>query len=333
MEYSEAMPVAMPQGGSSIIAVEHKAQIEALVDTAHKYPRSVKRFEEEALTMATTDQDTAAQMFYVVPRGGKTIEGISVRLAEIVAVAWGNLRYGSKVVDVGDTHITCQGYCFDMEKNVAAESEVKVRITKKDGKRYDDDMITVAGNAGCSKAMRNAIVKVVPRAYVEKILSKAKQVAIGKAMPLETQRAQAFDYIKKMGVPEERILAVIGRPSIKDVSSDDIIVLRGLATAVKDGESSVEEAFPPLVEDEGEKPAAKPSPKGAAAKAKEKLGSAEPKPAQAEIPPSDSDAFFDLSGTWSDIQKDTYSAAFNEAQNNGASNEDAHAAGFLAATN
>lgn len=329
MEYTDAVPVAHT-GGNSVMAVQHKAELEAMVDTAHKYPRSVKRFEEEALSMATCDQETASQMFYVLPRGGKTIEGFSTRLAEIVATAWGNLRYGARIVEVGETMITAQGFCFDCEKNTGTTLEVQRRITDKYGKRFNDDMIVVTGNAACSIALRNAIGKVVPRAYIEKVYRKAKEVAIGRAISLDQQRSQAFDYIKKMGVQEDRILAVIGRPSVKDVSVDDIIILRGLATSIKDGETTLDEAFPEIVaEDSADTTTtpAKGSPKGAAAKAKEKLKPVtepEPETTPPEIPTRDSDAWGLAFTALDDAGQQKYNDAYDAALADGMDAADAH---------
>src|SRR5678816_4803120 len=99
-------------------------------------------------------------MFYSLPRGGRNIVGPSVRFAEVVASSWGNIRSGARIIDIDDKFITAQGQCFDLEKNICVQVEVKRRITKKDGKRYDDDMIGVTGNAACSISLRNAVFKV-----------------------------------------------------------------------------------------------------------------------------------------------------------------------------
>src|SRR5690606_27219325 len=197
-----------------------------------------------------------------------------------------------------------------------------------DGKRYDDDMITVAGNAGCSKAMRNAILKVVPRAYIEKVYNKAKEVAIGKAISLDAQRMQAFEYIKKMGIPEDRILAAINRPSIKDVSVDDIVALRGLATSIKDGELTIEEAFPELdSKDDDVKPKATTS-KGAAARTKEKLG-IKPEPAPTpKIPARTSDEWSEQYFSLPEDKQKEYEAAFKRGMEDGLSESDSHEAAF-----
>jgi hypothetical protein len=72
------------------VAVLNRSEVEAQLDAAHKYPRQIKRFLNEAITLATLTRDVAESCIYALPRGGKTIAGPSVRLAEICASAYGN---------------------------------------------------------------------------------------------------------------------------------------------------------------------------------------------------------------------------------------------------
>ncbi len=45
---------------------------------------------------------------------------------------------------------------------------------------------------------------------------------------------------------QERVLSGLGKPSLDDVTLDDVAHLIGLGTAIKDGEQSVDEAFPEI---------------------------------------------------------------------------------------
>jgi hypothetical protein len=58
-------------------------------------------------------------MFYKLPRGGKKIEGPSVRMAEVVAYSWGNLRVDARIATGGAKTVTAVGTAFDLERNVA----------------------------------------------------------------------------------------------------------------------------------------------------------------------------------------------------------------------
>src|SRR6267142_961378 len=80
------------------LAIINKSEIDQQIATAKKYPRSVKQFINEAIQLATLDEDTAKDCIYALPRDGKVIEGPSARFAEIVAYSWGNSRAGARVI-------------------------------------------------------------------------------------------------------------------------------------------------------------------------------------------------------------------------------------------
>lgn len=231
---------------ASAVAVLARSETESQLDAAHKYPRSVKRFVNEAITLATLSREIAEACIYALPRGGKVINGPSVRLAEICASAYGNLHVAARVLDAEEREIVSQGVAWDLEKNLRVSVEARRRITNKSGKRYDDDMITVTGNAAASIALRNAIFRVVPRAYVDMIYARVKSVAVGDAKTLAARRTELLERLMKIGVPRERILARVEKAAIEDVGLDEVETLIGLGTSIKNGDMTIDAAFPPL---------------------------------------------------------------------------------------
>jgi hypothetical protein len=229
--------------GTTALAALNRSEIDVQIQTAKRFPRNITTFKRQALMMATLDEETAESMFYALPRSGKTIEGPSVRLAEVVGSAWGNIRYGARVIDVGDAFVTAQGAAFDLENNLACTVEVKRRITDRQGRRYNDDMIGVTSNAACSVALRQAIFKVVPFAYVKSIYEEAKLTAIGKSMTMEQRRTRALGWYTKVGGQEKQVLELLGRVSVEDITIDDLTLLQGLKTAITDGEATFADAL------------------------------------------------------------------------------------------
>ena len=141
-----------------------KAEIDVQISTAKAFPRSLKQFQDRAMSMATFSEEIAASCSYALPRGGKSLEGPSVRLAEIIVSSFGNIRSGARVIANDGKTITAQGICHDLETNNCVTVEVKRRITDKNGKTFNEDMQVVTGNAACAIAFRNAVFKVVPSA-------------------------------------------------------------------------------------------------------------------------------------------------------------------------
>jgi len=265
---------ASDSGALTVMQAISKAELDQQITTARAFPRSLKRFVNECMDMATLNDKVASECIYALPRDGKTIEGPSARLAEIVASAWGNCRAGARVVDEGLEFITAQGVFHDLERNVCITYEVRRRITGRDGRRFKADMIGVTGNAACSIALRNAVFKGVPKAFWSDIYEAARKAAVGDIKTLANKRADALAYVQKMGATEPMVLAALGVSGVEDIGADELVTLRGIITAVKEGETTIEQAFAPKettepkVKPKTEPPKAKPKAEAPKAKAK-----------------------------------------------------------------
>lgn len=223
-----------------------RAQLDIQISTAKAYPRNLKKSTDNAIAIVTMDPETAKTCTYSVPRGGKPVTGPSVHLAKILSQVWGNMRVEAKVVAIDDRQITSEAVCFDLENNLAIKVQVKRSIVGKTG-RFSDDMITVTGNAANSIAFRNAVLSVVPRPVVDKVYNAAKGCITGDisdATKLLAKRKQVLDALKDTyNVTEAEVLFAIGKAAVDHITADDLVVLIGIGTAIKDGDTTVEQAF------------------------------------------------------------------------------------------
>lgn len=243
--------------GDALNAIE-RGQVDIQISTAKKYPRSIKQFLDEAKSMIGINQETAEGCNYRLKRKGrdgvKIIEGPSIRLLEIAASAYTNLRYGSRVIGIDAQFVTAQGVAFDLQKNVSVTVETKRAIADREGRRYSLDMIMVTSNAAGAIARRNALNGLVPRAYIVELAAWARQIAVGDLKSLKDRRQKAFEYFTvTLGVELEKVLAYLEKPSIEDCGLPEVEELQGLKTMLRDGEISMESAFPDVVE-KGESP-------------------------------------------------------------------------------
>jgi hypothetical protein len=220
--------------------------LEVQITTARRFPRSIKSFVDRALQMATLDEETSKACFYALPRDGKTIAGPSARLAEICAAAYQHLRVGAKVIREDEKWVYSVGAAWDVENNVAITFEVRRRITDRNQRRYNDDMIGVTGNAASSIALRNAVFKIIPSAFWRPIYEQCRKVAVGDAKSLAGRRAKMLEHFQKtMAVDPARIFAAIGVKGVEDITLEQLEILIGYATAIREGDSTVDEIFPP----------------------------------------------------------------------------------------
>lgn len=240
IEEREAQSMSVETG---MVAVLNKSEIDQQIATAHRYPRSIKRFRDESMQMVTLNERVAESCIYALPRGGKTIEGPSARFAEVVASAWGNCRAGARTISDQGDFVTAQGVFHDLERNVAITYEVQRRITDSKGKRYNADMIGVTANAACSVALRNAILKGVPKAFWDDMYQAARQTVMGDFKTLANRRADAIKAFMALGVSEAQIFAKLAVGGIEDITLEHLVTLRGLITAIKEGDTTPEQAF------------------------------------------------------------------------------------------
>lgn len=236
-----------------------RAEIDMKVATAKQYPRVLSRVKQDMLSFATLDEETASACFYTLPRGGKTIQGPSVRLAEIAISSFGNISAGTRVLSVEasgeNPHVTIQSVCHDMQNNVTVSIEKRRAINakkNKDGtkKPISDDDIQLAVNACSAVAFRDAAFKVIPQALIKPVFDAAKRVAVGDVKSLSVNRQKVIDRLKQMGALEDRILAVVEARKVDDVTVEKLEILIGLGTSIRDGQTTIEKAFPPIEQEE-----------------------------------------------------------------------------------
>ncbi len=243
-----AEPEVIESQVSAGLALVGDTEIDTQVATARRFPRSLTKFMQKAQEMATLTPDIAASCIYALPRKEngkqKNIEGPSARLAEICASAWGNLRAEGKVLGHDDEYVTSRGTAWDVESNVAIAYEVKRRITGSNGQRYSADMIGVTGNASASIALRNAILKVIPTPFWKPIYLACRKVVAGDVKTFTSRRDNMLHEFAVMGVTEERLCEAIGVKGKLDITLEHMATLGGFFTALKDGETTIEEAFP-----------------------------------------------------------------------------------------
>lgn len=243
----ETLEVTKIDSAASLEAL-NRSEIDIQISTAKRYPRVIDDSLKRIVSLATVNPQTANDCFYSLRRkgddGDKAIEGPSVRLAEIVAASWGNLRVASQIIGNDGKFITARGVCHDLETNVAVASEVRRRITDRNGRTFNDDMQVVTGNAAGAIAFRNAIFKVVPKAVISSAIGEIKQMLVqDTANDLEEVKKKMFAVFAKKGVTKDMILSYFEIDSEDAIDAEIVTELRTTYTAIKEGQATAEDLF------------------------------------------------------------------------------------------
>jgi hypothetical protein len=225
-----------------------RSSINMQIEFAQNHPRKMDLVLAELESLSCRSEEVAEATFYTLKRkdkdgNTKLIQGPSVRFAEMLVYCWRNTRSDKGISGVDNEFVTGQGIMFDLERNNALKVETKRRITGRDGKRYNADMIQTTGNASSSLSYRNAVTSVIPQALWMPILEKAKKVAVGGTASVNERRNAALEYGKKVGVSSEQIFTTLNIQGINDIGIDELVTLKGLFNALKEGEMTIEDAF------------------------------------------------------------------------------------------
>lgn len=249
------LPAGYQSGNQSLAVSMAMAEIDQQITTARAYPRSIDRAVKNILALATLDEETAKECIYALPRGNKPIRGPSIRLAEIIQSQWGNNRTGTRVVHVDriEKYVEAEGIFHDLETNSATTSSVRRRLSDRDNRLLNEDMIIVTGNAAASIAKRNAILGGVPKAVWRRAYAAVEQVLVGDIMTMAEKREDALKAFAAFGVKPEQLFEALGIAGVDDIGPDQYITLIGMHQALRSGEATVEEMFP-VKRQPGEKP-------------------------------------------------------------------------------
>ena len=240
-----AAPMIVAETG--MVTALTRAELDTQIATARAYPRSITHVRDEILSLATLDEQTAAECMYALPRAGKPIRGGSIRLAEICHQTYGNCRAEARVVAIDRQNkvIIAEATFHDLQRNSAIRTTEQRRIADKRGRLFNDDMIVMTGKAACAIAKRNAIFAGIPKGLWRAALEAAERVVAGDIKTLATRRDGAVKAFAVFGVKPEQIFAALGVEGLDDITLEHIPTLLGMHSAIKSGEETVETMFDP----------------------------------------------------------------------------------------
>ena len=190
--------------------------------------------------------------------GKKTVEGPSIDMTMALLRYYGNIALELEV-DETPTHYLFKATVIDLESGMSSPRLFRQRKNQSmGGKMENDRQEDIVFQIGQSKAIRNAIRNVMPGWLVEKCLETATEAELNKAGKenIVFARAKVIEFFAGFGVSVDRIEAERTRPA-DQWTPQDIVDLRGMATALKEGRVSPETLFPLIKSVAEEKPETK----------------------------------------------------------------------------
>jgi hypothetical protein len=212
---------------------------------AQKFPRNVNQ--AFANIMTSCDRIHLAEMaFYNYPKGGKTVSGISIRLAEVIAQNWGHIRTGVIELSRADGVSIAKAYAWDVQTGFYDEKIFSVSHivdTKQGGKKItgEREIYELVANMG-ARRKRACILAVIPGDIQEAAEMRCKKTLKNSKEPLVDRIRKVVDGFKEFGIQISHIEKRLGH-NIDATTVDEVIDLGGIFKAIRDGMGKREDFF------------------------------------------------------------------------------------------
>ena len=224
------------------------SEIKGKMFLARQFPRDPD-YSLQAVLRECKRKELAEAATYEFPRGDSVVKGPSIRLVEVLARHWGNIDCGITEVDTRDGMTTIKCFAWDLQTNVADEKTFTVkheRSTKKGSYKLTDerDIYEAVANKG-ARRKRACLLAVMPGWYVDEALraceeTLAASISDGKSM--EEVIGTVVSAFSEFGINPEQISEKLGK-DVDKLSKNDVVKLRHLYSAIKDGFVKPADAF------------------------------------------------------------------------------------------
>ena len=221
-------------------------EVQAAMVIAKKFPRSERQAMDRILN-ACQRPGLAQSALYEYSRGGTAITGPSIRLAEAMAQAWGNIQFGIREIDQANGESTVEAFAWDVETNTRQVKVFRVphiRHTKRGSYRLEDprDIYEMVANSG-ARRLRACILGVIPGDVTEAAVEQCEATMKASAdTSKEAVKKMLAAFADKFGVTKEMVEGRIQR-RIDSITAGQVVGLRKIYTSLTDGMSNPQDWF------------------------------------------------------------------------------------------
>ena len=224
------------------------AELRAALLMARRFPRN----EAGALAkvMRACERPALAQeAIYALRRARQLSLSPSLRLARVIAQAWGNLQLGTRELVRDRERAQVEAFCWDLESNVrevrvfdvSYRPRGKAQVSHEESRRPYES-VAAAG----ARRQRACILALIPQDVVEAALSRceATLAELDAEIPLPNRVTSTIERLKQEHhVSREAVEALLGYP-IDQAGEAALVRLRAVLKALRDGFARREDFFP-----------------------------------------------------------------------------------------
>lgn len=233
--------------GAGMLESHAAATVQGMVVMSKRFPRDPEAAVERILD-ACTRTKLAEAAEYAYPRGGQTVTGPSIRLAEVVAQNWGNLEFGTVELSQEGGRSHMMAFAWDLETNVRQHKIFVVEhVRKARGQLHaltdPREIYELTANQG-ARRVRACILGVIPGDVIETAVNQCRlTVRNSMAAPEEEIEKIIAAFGEKFGVPEVAVRKRLGGKRSSAVTAAEVIRMRQIYRSLLDNMSKPEEWF------------------------------------------------------------------------------------------
>jgi hypothetical protein len=248
---------------TAAVAAQAKAAVEARYILAMQRPRNMDEVRVRILNdcKRPTFADSA---MYRLPRGGKTIEGLSIRFAEAALRSMGNIMPEVSVIYEDAGKRILQVMVTDLEANLTYSNQIVIDKTverRNAEKRVvlnertnstgetvyivmaTEDELLQKQQALVSKAMRTAALRLLPGYIADEAEVVIKATLRDRAaQDPDKEKTDIIDAFDAIGVGPKDLAVYLGHP-LERIQPAEMAELRQVYRTIKDGEATWEEVL------------------------------------------------------------------------------------------
>jgi hypothetical protein len=221
------------------------AEVQARMMIARANPRDPMRCMDLILRDCTRPSLAEAAL-YQYSRGGSSISGPSIRLAEAIAQRWGNIQSGIKELSRSGGYSECVAYAWCLEVGYYDERQFQVRHwrdTKGGGYALTDerDIYELISNLG-QRRKRAVLLTVIPGDVVEAAVQQCEETLHVSADTSPEALARIATAFEGFGVTKTQIEKRC-QCRLEAIRPAQVVQLRKIFASLKDGMSDAKDWF------------------------------------------------------------------------------------------
>lgn len=238
--------LTMARGTISVEQTRAQAQVQAAIISAKKFPRN-KAIAYAEIMEACKRRGLAEAATYRYSRGGQTVTGPSIRLAEELMRCWGNMEAGIQQLSSDSKGSEMQAFCWDYETNsrktmnfiVPHERHAKAGIRMLTDPR---DIYEVVANNG-ARRLRACILALLPPDLVEDAVEACRKTLAGdNSIPIADRVKKMVNAFGKIGVSAKQLEARLTHP-LDEMTPDELAEYHGIYNSIRDGQQGIRDWF------------------------------------------------------------------------------------------